>query len=198
MRKSVVIVTILIVALIITGGALFMWRQGLADTTDQQASQSANASPSATPSFGSADVPSANETAQPVEQNVSLFWVAVGDTTAGAEIGCGDSLVGVNQKITTSTPLADTIRALLAIKDENYGQSGLYNALWQSDLSLQSASISNGVATIALTGNLRLGGACDNPRVKEQLTVTATQFDSVDSANITLNGQPLDQALSAQ
>ena len=27
---------------------------------------------------------------------------------------------------------------------------------------------------------------------------TATQFDSVDSANITLNGQPLDQALSAQ
>ena len=198
MRKSVVLVIILIVALVIAGGALFMWQQGSANTTDQQASESANPSPSATPAFGSADLPSANETAQPVEQSVSLFLVAVGDTTAGAEIGCGDSLVGVTQKLTTSTPLADTIRALLAIKDEHYGQTGLYNALWQSDLSLQSATISNGVATIALTGNLRLGGTCDSPRVKEQLTVTATQFESVDSANITLNGQPLDQALSAQ
>ena len=122
----------------------------------------------------------------------------MGDTTAGAEIGCGDSVVGVTQKLTTSTPLTDTIRALLAIKDEHYGQSGLYNALWQSDLSLQSATISNGVATIALAGNLKLSGTCDSPRVKEQLTVTATQFESVDSANITLNGQPLDQALSAQ
>ena len=41
-----------------------------------------------------------------------------------------------------------------------------------------------------------LGGVCDNPRVVDQITWTATQFDTVDSVAITLNGAPIEEALS--
>ncbi len=201
MKKNYIIISALVIAVLLTGIGLFVWQgQNTTQNTpkDNQASNSATATATTTPTptTNQANQPSASQTVQPVEQTVKLYLVAIGDTQAGTEIGCGDSLVGVTKQLTTTTPLTDTLKALLAIKDEYYGQSGLYNALWQSNVVLDSVAITNGVATIALSGDLQLGGTCDSPRVKGQLTAIATQFSTVTSANITLNGQPLDQALS--
>src|SRR5690606_13117177 len=137
--------------------------------------------------------------AQAVDQTIQLYLVALEDNgQGGQQVGCGDSLVPVNKTLHTATPLADAVRELLAIKDEHYGQSGLYNSLWKSSVHLDSASISNGVATVKLSGDLTLSGECDNPRVLEQLKATITQFDSVNSATILLNDQPLSEALALQ
>ena len=81
---------------------------------------------------------------------------------------------------------------------EYYGQSGLYNALHNSDLRVGPIDIVNREAIIDLYGDLSLGGVCDNPRVDAQLTQTALQFSTVDAVTIRVNGTPLEELLSGQ
>jgi hypothetical protein len=127
-----------------------------------------------------------------------IFLVAVGDNgVAGKKIGCGDSLVGATVQVTDpAAPLRGALDKLLAIKTQTYGQSGLYDALFRSDLHVASVIITNGVAEIKLTGALTLGGVCDSPRVQAQLEETALQFSSVQKVNILVNGIPLQNLLS--
>ena len=79
-----------------------------------------------------------------------------------------------------------------------YGESGLYNALYQSNLRLGSISRNGNAWTIRLTGSLLLGGTCDGPRVKAQLEQTALQFSTVKSVRYYVNGQPLESLLSGK
>ncbi len=129
---------------------------------------------------------------------VKIFLVAIGDKgAAGQQIGCGDSLVAVEREANPSgSPEQVALTDLLSIRTQFYGQSGLYNALYQSDLSVQSLSTANGILTVNLTGRLQLGGVCDDPRVEAQLTATASQFSSADTVRIFINGVPLKDALS--
>ena len=119
-------------------------------------------------------------------QMVKIFLIAVGDNgVSGDLIGCGDSAVPVQVEITpTQGVLKAALQALLAIKTRDYGQSGLYNALYQSNLQLDSVKIENGTASIYLSGSLMLGGECDNPRVEAQLMQTARQFSTVKTVSI--------------
>jgi hypothetical protein len=152
-------------------------------------------SPSTVP--GVSTVPSV-ETAGGETAQVQIFLVAVDDNgKTGKKIGCGDSLVPVTRDITpTTTPLKAALEELLSIKTQTYGESGLYNALYQADLTVEKATITHGGAEIALNGTYALGGTCDTPRFKEQLVETARQFPSVREVSITLNGKTLDEALS--
>jgi Sporulation and spore germination len=131
---------------------------------------------------------------------VKIFLIAVGDNgVSGPKIGCGDSAVGVVRVVpATKAPLTAALNELLSLHDQNYGQSGLYNSLYQSHLRLESVAIAGGVATIKLTGTLLLGGVCDDPRVDAQLTNTALQFSTVHSVDISLNGKPLKDYLSGK
>ncbi len=136
----------------------------------------------------------------PTVSQVNLYLIAVGDAGAqGRPIGCDDSLVAVRIDIPpTTTPLTAAYQRLLALNAREFGESGFYNALYQSDLQLQSATVENGTATVRLTGTLRLGGVCDNPRVEAQLEETALQFPTVDRVNVFINGEPLEDVLSLQ
>ncbi len=129
---------------------------------------------------------------------VKLFFVAINDNgVAGKKIGCGDSIVAVDRFIPiTLAPLTAALRELFSLTDRNYGSSGLYNALYQSKLKIDSIAIVNARATIRLSGSLVLNGVCDNPRVQAQLEPIALQFSTVSSVAIFLNGIPLQQALS--
>jgi hypothetical protein len=131
-------------------------------------------------------------------QMVNMFLVAVGDNgISGDMIGCGDSLIPVQVEIAPSQGvLRASFEKLLALKDQFYGQSGLYNALYQSDLQLESVTINAGKAVINLTGSMLLGGVCDNPRVAAQLEATARQFPTVSDVSIFINGKALADALS--
>jgi len=129
---------------------------------------------------------------------LKVFLVAVNDNgVSGKLVGCGDSVVATNVEVPYTTGvLRSAMTKLLSIKDQNYGQSGLYNALYQSRLKVSSLSLKNGVATIHLTGKMTLGGECDVPRVQSQLEETALQFSTVEKVTIYINNVALTKALS--
>lgn len=130
--------------------------------------------------------------------SVHTYLVALGDNgKSGKKIGCGDSIVAVTRKIApTRAPFTAALRLTLADHQRWYGQSGLYNALYQSRLALKRATVTNGTARIQLTGTLRLGGVCDAPRVREQVRQAALQFRTVHQVNVYVNGVALSRALS--
>lgn len=135
----------------------------------------------------------------PTVSRVNIYLIAINDDgKSGTRIGCGDSLVAVQRNITpTAAPLRAAYEELLSIKTQYFGQSGLYNSLYQSNLRVDNVVIdNNGKATVNLTGTVRLGGTCDNPRFQSQLTQTALQFPTVKQVSISINGTPLDQIVS--
>ena len=117
-------------------------------------------------------------------------------------IGCGDYLVPVGRgdlpPTTTDRQIAYALLGLFSIREQFYGQSGLYNPLYRSNLGVQSVTIdANGHATISLSGDLVLGGECDSPRVQAQIEETALQF-AITDVTVLLNGQPLADVLSGR
>lgn len=157
-------------------------------------SASSTAAPTSTPGNG------INEPVNGEFTQTYIYLIAVEDAGQSGElIGCDDSVIPVMVEIEpTVAPLTAALETLLSIDDEYYGQSGLYNALYQSDLAVEGVNIENREAIIHLTGVLQVGGVCDNPRVQAQLESTALQYETVDSAVITVNGQPLEALLSGQ
>jgi LysM repeat protein len=129
-----------------------------------------------------------------------IFLVALDDGgQSGRLIGCNDSLVPVPIDIApTRAILRASLEKLLSLHDPYYGESGLYNALYQSTLRLEDVRIDNRVATIELSGQLMLGGVCDSPRVQAQLEQVALQFATVSRVEITLNGRPLSEVFRPQ
>lgn len=129
---------------------------------------------------------------------IKIYLIAIDDNGKGGKrIDSGDSLIPIERTISTpSSPLVGAITELLSIKDHFYGQSGLYNSLYQSNLKVENAKIINGVATINISGKLVLGGELDNPRVKAQIVETALQFSTVKEVKVFINGKPIDTVLS--
>jgi hypothetical protein len=127
----------------------------------------------------------------------NIHLIAIDDDgQSGKEIGCDDSVVPVEVPIEpTIAPLTAALNKLLSIDTREYGQSGLYNALYRSDLTLQDVVIKNREAVIKLSGALTLGGLCDKPRVRAQLRETALQYAAVDSVSIFVNGTSLGELL---
>lgn len=148
-------------------------------------------------------LPSATPTVEPTivtskPQTVLIYLVAVGDNGASGEmIGCGDSLVPVEVAVEpTLAVLRAAFTTLLNLtSDITYGQSGLYNALYLSDLQIDSMDIVDREAIIYLSGSLVTGGECDIPRIEAQLTATALQFSTIDSVTIYINGTLLQDFL---
>ncbi len=114
----------------------------------------------------------------------------------GGPLGCGDTLVPVVQEIpATRAVLRATLERLLSIRTQYYGESGLYNALYQSSLQLEDVRIDHRVATIWLSGQVVMGGVCDAPRIQAQLEQAALQFSTVDQVQIYVNGNRLQNVL---
>jgi hypothetical protein len=129
---------------------------------------------------------------------VKLYFVALNDNGAtGKKIGCNDSLVAVDREIpATNAPLTAVLNVLFSLTDKDYGQSGLYNALYQSKLKIDSAAIVSAKATINLSGSLVQGGVCDSPRIQAQIEQVALEFSTVKTVAVFLNGKSLQQVLS--
>ena len=175
-----------------------------------QAPPPASATPTASPSPEVAPTPTSapptptadqvSPIATPGQMTVQIFLIAVGDNgQSGTLIGCGDSAVPVQVTIPeTEGVLRAALSELLSIDEQYYGQSGLYNALYQSDLQVADVTIESGTAIIELSGSLMLAGECDNPRVEAQIEETALQFSTVQAVSVFLNGEPLEDVLSLQ
>jgi hypothetical protein len=61
---------------------------------------------------------------------------------------------------------------------------------------VESVSVEDGEATVQLSGELMLGGACDNPRMEAQLEETALQFPEISAVSVFINQVPLEEVLS--
>lgn len=142
-----------------------------------------------------------NAAAAPETSEVLIYLVALEDNGAsGKLVGCGDSLVPVKRPIApTHHAIVAALNELFAIKEQHFGESGLYNALYQSDLRVESVEVDeNGIATVVLTGRVMLGGTCDTPRFIGQIEETVRAVTGVQSANILLNGKTINEALSTR
>jgi hypothetical protein len=132
--------------------------------------------------------------------HVNVYLVLIGDNgNNGKLIGCGDSIVPVNLYITpTVAVLHASLDKLLSMKQNTYG-SGMYNALYQSNLSLDGLSLSKeGEAVIRLSGSLVTGGECDAPRVTAMIEETAFQFSTVKKVTVYINDRLLSDYLSGK
>lgn len=180
----IIIVAILVILFLGLGAFYFFYLKN--KTTSS--STLPTLSPSATTSASPSSLASTNESSE-----IKVFLIALDDNgKTGKRIGCGDSVVAVNREIPpTQAVLKAAIEELLKIKDRNYGQSGLYNALAPSNLTLESANIVDGTAVVRLKGDLVLSGTCEDPRIVAQLEETTKQFSSIKDAIIYVNGKNL-------
>jgi len=131
---------------------------------------------------------------------LTLYYIAVDDAgTSGETVGCGDSLVATyTEPVDSPDRLKSAMERLLADKGQFLGESGLYNALHQSDLSFTAASIEAGTATVELEGRLASGGTCDDPRIEAQLEQTAATAAGTGEAVVLVNGQRLEGLLGGK
>lgn len=94
-----------------------------------------------------------------------------------------------------SAVLRASLEALLSLPTDEHGcyrdDCSLMDDLYLMHLLVSKATIVNGVAHVELTGNLQLAGDMSGHRAVEEITRTVTQFPSVKSTDIILNGKPL-------
>jgi hypothetical protein len=133
-------------------------------------------------------------------QNVRIVLIALEDNgQSGMLVGCGDSAIPIQVTIPrTQGVLRATLEKLFSAKQQFYGESGYYNALYQSDLAVAGVTIEQGKAIVRLTGTIMLGGACDAPRVEAQIEQTALQFSTVSEVAVFVNDVPLEEILSTK
>jgi predicted RND superfamily exporter protein len=76
---------------------------------------------------------------------VKIYLIALEDEgKSGKRIATGDSAIAVAVSITAAeakAPLSAALKKLLSIKEQYYGQSGLYNSIYQSDLKVDKVTI---------------------------------------------------------
>jgi hypothetical protein len=140
----------------------------------------------------------------PPEQTVNqvtFYLVALEDDgKSGVKIGCGDSLVAVTQPVdATNVPVNVALEKLFSYKTQFVGESGLYTALYQSDLKVDSVDRGPaGDVRVALSGTVALGGVCDNPRFQGQIEQTILASSGASAVNVTINGKPLSEIVSGR
>jgi hypothetical protein len=134
------------------------------------------------------------------EQTIKIVLIALEDNgQSGTLVGCGDSAIPINVAIPrTQGVLRAALEKLFSAKQQFYGNSGYYNALYQSDLQVDRVTIEQGKAIVHLTGTVMLGGTCDAPRVEAQIEQTALQFSTVKEVTVFINDKPLEEVLSTK
>lgn len=144
------------------------------------------------------DTTTKNDTKNTVTGPLTLYYIAIGDNgQSGEKIGCGDSAVAITTAdVTTDDVVKSTFEKLLSNKNQWYGESGLYNVLYNSNLAFVSSTKSGDKVTVNLTGSLSLAGECDNPRVQAELEMAAKKAANVTNVDIFINSIPLNEVLS--
>lgn len=139
---------------------------------------------------------------------VEIAYIALNDNGAsGPLVGCGDSEVLVEDTAlgatTTKARIQSALGKLFANKDQYLGESGLYNALYQSTLTVDSVTVDGKTVDVEISGETLSSGECDDPRMVDQ--IRATVENNLDSdkkfiITININGKPLEkiQDLSGQ
>jgi len=165
--------------------------------TTQPSTSSPAASPSSPAASSPTATPPATPTAIPTTAPLTLYYIALGDNGAsGPMIGCGDSAVAVmSAPLQFTDPVEAALSALLANHSAQIGASGLQNALSQSQLAVDDVERTGSGVVVHLSGTFSLAGECDDPRLEQQLQLTA-EHAAGGPVTIMVNQKTLQEALS--
>lgn len=127
-----------------------------------------------------------------------------GDTTPYGPVGCDSYLVPLNlgelpPDTSTDQHIAAALNALFAVAPEAYAGANLFNALELSTLAVDSVTLdADGLATIALSGDVMLSGVCADALFAEQIRFTAGTITGVTDTAVQINGVPLADVISGR
>jgi len=151
--------------------------------------------PSLTPTRSATPIPVPTLTPAPGAIQVQVYAIALG----AGDLGCGDALVALPRNVLpTRAPLFAALEELLALGPTIRERPDLYNALGQSDLTVEGVTLIGSTAIVRLSGRLQIGGVCDAPRVRAQLERAVLQFTAVQQVEVLVNGRGLSEVLGGQ
>jgi hypothetical protein len=183
MNKQSVIVGIVIVIAVIAVGSVFSTKTNLLHMIDQT-----NQSNGKTQTAGQ----------QTMNIKIPLLTDSQNAEYSGKISGCDKVVMSDRTIAATTTPLTAAYQTLFADTTAWPPISAPGNFIQtRTQLHFDHVAIQNGVASVYLTGQVGpLGGVCDDPRLKTQLTETALQFPTVQSVQMYLNGAKTDFTFS--
>jgi hypothetical protein len=133
----------------------------------------------------------------PDKEHYKIYMIAEGDKgKQGKKFGCDDSLVAIERQVVSGSTLSDVYQDFLDVRDQKFEDTDLINALYQSDLHLDSASIQAHTAHIFLSGTLKKpADDCERQRIQAVLEEPAKQFEGVKEVDLKINNIALEEAL---
>lgn len=144
--------------------------------------------------------PVATEDAEGLVHDINYALIFPADNGQnGIPIGCDDSVVMVETgRVETGTLETDLRVALEALFNTTaLPDSRFVNTLAGLGVSVTDVQADSNPVTIALAGAIPLSGVCADARVEAQLLHTVFQFQAIQTALITLNGQSLKKFFDA-
>jgi hypothetical protein len=138
------------------------------------------------------------------QKELALFFVSPDasmctNVTPGA---CDVAVIGSARtiNITENTPLGivkAAVETLLATKDATIAPFDLINSLHAVSLTLETATLKNGVVTLSFNGTVLLQDHCDPLKIAAQIEETAKQVTGIKAVVLRLNGQDFTDSLRA-
>lgn len=135
---------------------------------------------------------------QPVTM-IKIVLIAGGDDgRSGTPVGCNDSAILVEWEVEpTDEPVRTALEFLFSIDYQLVGPASLYNSLYQSRLQVdQITTPKDGPARIDLSGEVLMGGVCDQPRFAAQIEGTIAANADFKDFEVYINDRPIDYYLS--
>jgi hypothetical protein len=113
------------------------------------------------------------------------------------ESGCHDALMPVwPARVPHENPLRGAVDYLLDITDAHNARMCLDNVFGRSGLLIEECSVHDGTAVVAFRGSLGVLDECDAANAAGQIEATARKLPGVRHAMVTLNGEPLRDAMA--
>lgn len=195
-RYIILIAAIVAIVILVVAGAVYFENNSSSPESDGSSSQTYS-STADDQTTGESDTNGGEDAAMTQTKPLTIYYVAVGYEGEGSDnFGCGDSLVSTTtEDVTFDDQVKATMEHLLANDNKDIGQSGLYNSLYQSDLSFDHANLNGDVLEVYLIGDVRSGGTCDDPRIHAQLEAAAKTASGAKDVVVYVNNRNLDKVL---
>lgn len=128
------------------------------------------------------------------DQKLNIYLIALEGTEANGQIiGCNDVLVPIEKELKITRSGLEAV--LTALMNEKSSES-LKNFVRGPGLILAQVTVANMVADVYFKGDFDISGACDIPRIQEQVYSTAKQFPELKRINIFVNNVTFENYLS--
>jgi hypothetical protein len=128
------------------------------------------------------------------EQKLNIYLIALEGTEAqGKTVGCNDLLVPIEKELKITRSGLES--ALTALMNEKSTEK-LKNFVRGPGLILAQVTVANMVADVYFKGDFDISGACDIPRIQEQVYSTVKQFPELTRINIFVNNVTFERYLS--